>query len=190
MRRPPNDITPERFFTEWLPSELGSHRASAPLHARVVLDGEGGGAWDLHFGPDGVRVAAPNGAEPAVTVRLSVADFRGVVLGDGPAARLAPPDASPADLVLLDATTQELVKAAQGIVRFEVADVAFAATLKLGPKPMGPPDATVTTDADTYRELLARRVPLAQAYFQGRIRLAGDVNLAMQLGMAMMQRFG
>src|SRR5262245_48664676 len=196
MKRPPKDITLERFFTDWLPSELGGQTAPAPLHARVVVvgdgDGEGGGVWDLHVGPDGLRVTAPNGAEPPVTVKLGVSDWRGVVLGDGPAGTLAPPDASPNGLMLLDATARDLVKTAKGIVRFEVADVGFAATLKLGTGPMGPPDATVVTDAHTYAALPPRRVPLAQAYFQGRIRLTGDVNLAMQLGMALMttQRFG
>ena len=37
--------------------------------------------------------------------------------------------------------------------------------------------------------MLARTLPPPQAYFSGKIRLLGDTNLAMQLGMAMLPRF-
>jgi hypothetical protein len=38
--------------------------------------------------------------------------------------------------------------------------------------------------------MLARTLPAPAAYFQGKIQIGGDVQLAMQLGMALLPRFG
>src|SRR5581483_9619852 len=50
--RPPRDITPERFFTEWLPPEFEREfgpgkRAASDITVSVALEGEGGGHWIL-----------------------------------------------------------------------------------------------------------------------------------------------
>jgi len=47
----------------------------------------------------------------------------------------------------------------------------------------------MSVDAETYAAILARVIPPAAAYFQGKVKIAGDANLAMQLGMALMPRF-
>src|SRR6266508_3687482 len=61
--RPPPDITPRAFFEEWLPAQLGAGLVGgARLTVRVVLDGDGGGAWDLRTGDSGLTVSPPGGA--------------------------------------------------------------------------------------------------------------------------------
>jgi sterol carrier protein 2 len=195
-QRPPKDITPKRFFEEWLPAQLAGARGFKPMTIRVHLDGEGGGAWDLKVSDGGLEVAprAPkDNGEAHVTVAQTVADWRAIAVGEPGAVDLAPPQSSPTDILFLDAQAQSLIDQVKGTVRFEVTgyngrtwqlDVKFGAAAA-----KAEPDATISVDAETYGQILARTLPPPQAYFQGKVQMAGDVNLAMQLGMAMMSRF-
>ena len=50
--RPPRDITPARFFTDWLPREFASEfgagkRAAQDITVAVELSGGDGGNWVL-----------------------------------------------------------------------------------------------------------------------------------------------
>jgi putative sterol carrier protein len=194
--RPPRDITPRRFFEEWLPAQLAAsgQGATRPLTVRVRLEGDEGGAWDLRLGPDGLQVGAPTGGDADVTIRQTVTDWKAIAVGEAGAVDLAPPQASPTDILFLDSAAQQILGTVRGTVRFEVTgynartwmlDVRFGAG-----DPGAEPDATISVDAETYGEILARRMPPPQAYFAGKVKLLGDMNLAMQLGMAMMPRFG
>jgi putative sterol carrier protein len=58
---------------------------------------------------------------------------------------------------------------------------------KRAPSPV--PDATISTDAETYAQVVAKVIPAPQAFFAGKIKLVGDVGLAMQLATSMMGRF-
>jgi hypothetical protein len=195
IERPPTDITPQGFFERWLPEQARAVTAAAPLLVRVLLDGDGGGAWDLRLGPSGLSVTAgAAGAEAEVTVVQTVADWRAIAVGEPGAVNLAPPQARPTDVLFLDPEAQRLVQQVTGTIRFEVTGYngrTWALTVKLGARPLAAdrPDATISVDADTYAAMLARTLPAPQAYFQGKIKISGDMQLAMQLGMALMPRF-
>jgi hypothetical protein len=194
-KRPPQDITPKDFFESWLTAELaGAPGTSKPLAVRVELTGDGGGAWAISASPTGVAVApAGGGGEDAdVHVKQSVADWRAIVAGEPGAISLAPERASPTDLLFLDKTAQQIVQSVKGTIRFEVTGYngrTWNLDVKIGRQPASAqPEAVITVDAETYAAMLARTIPAPQAYFQGKIRITGDVNLAMQIGMAMMPR--
>jgi len=197
IQRPPRDITPEEFFESWLPAQAGAVAPPAkPMTVRVLLDGEGGGSWDLELGPGGLVVTteARGSGEPEVTVAQSTADWRAIVHGEPGATDLAPPQARPTDVLFLDAAAQKLLADVKGTIRFEVTGYngrTWSMTVKLGDRQLDAsrPDATITVDAETYAQMLARTLPAPTAYFQGKIRIGGDVQLAMQLGMALMPRF-
>ena len=69
--RPPRDITPQRFFTDWLPREFATEfgagkRAASDITVAVHLEGDGGGHWilDVKGGVLAVRArAAPARAD-------------------------------------------------------------------------------------------------------------------------------
>jgi putative sterol carrier protein len=191
--RPPKDITPKSFFESWLPAQLGGLTGLRPMTIRVRLDGDGGGAWDLQIGDQGLRVAGAGGGEPEVTVAQSVADWMAIAVGEPGAVDLAPPQSSATDILFLDKQAQSMLGQVKGQVRFEVTGYngrTWQLTVKFGDAPMKPePDSTISVDAETYGQILARTLPPPQAYFQGKVRMTGDMNLAMQLGMAMMPRF-
>src|SRR5262249_22680579 len=112
IQRPPRDITPKEFFESWLPAQAGAVAPPArPMTVRVVLDGEGGGSWDLELGPGGLVVTAEAkfSGEPEVTVAQSTADWRAIVHGEPGATDLAPPQARPTDVLFLDASAQQLL---------------------------------------------------------------------------------
>jgi sterol carrier protein 2 len=194
--RPPKDITPSKFFTEWLPAQVpaGAGGGGAGLTIRVQLSGDEGGAWDLKLGGSGLNVSAPDGATADVTVAQTVQDWKAIAVGEAGAVNLAPAQASPTDILFLDKASQTIAKSVKGTMRFEVTGYngrTWSLTVKFGPGVVveDKPDATISVDAETYGAMLARTLPAPQAYFQGKVKIAGDVNLAMQLGMAMMPRF-
>jgi putative sterol carrier protein len=163
------------------------------MTVRVRLEGDGGGAWDLRVAPAGITIAAGSADEADITLVQSVPDWRAVVVGEPGAPSLAPAAAGPTDMLMLDAGTQQVLAAARGAIRLEVTGYngrTWMLTIKLGPQPLPPePNATVTVDAETYAGMVAKTIPPAQAFFSGKVVLGGDTALAMQLGMAMMQRF-
>jgi len=194
IQRPPSDITPESFFASWLPAQAAVLAAETPMTVRVRLVGDGGGAWDLRLGPSGLAVTVPAEAEAEVTILQSVADWRAIAVGEPGQVNLAPPQARPTDILFLDPTAQQLVKQVAGTIRFEVTGYngrTWALTVKLGARPLDAdrPDAIISVDAETYAAMLARVLPAPAAYFEGKIKISGDMQLAMQLGMALMPRF-
>ncbi|HEY7955242.1 MAG TPA: SCP2 sterol-binding domain-containing protein [Polyangia bacterium] len=198
--RPPRDIDAHRFFTEWLPREFGSEfgpgrRAASDITVAVHLEGEGGGHWvlDVRGSVLSVRAAGQPGPDPAVTMRQSVADWRAVALGEEGAIDLAPPQASPLDVLFVDPASRQVMAAVKGTVRFEVTGYngrTWWMLVKFGAQPeASDPDATIGVDAETYARMLARQLAPPEAYFSGKIALKGDTALAMQLGMALLPRF-
>jgi hypothetical protein len=198
--RPPRDIDPARFFTEWLPREFLSEfgpgkRSAADITVAVRLEGDGGGHWILEVkgGRMAPRPADAIGPEPLVSMRQSVRDWRALAVGEDGSIDLAPAHASPLDVLFVDPASRQIMQAVKGTIRFEVTGYSgrtWWMVVKFGPQPeAAQPDATISVDVDTYAAMLARKLGPPEAYFSGKIRLAGDTALAMQLGMAMLPRF-
>jgi len=202
VNRPDKDITPSQFFSDWLPAEFakvfgaaGATAASSiDVTIRVNLDGEQGGRWDLELRGGQLGVVAGGGAaEPEVTVLQTTADWRAIAVGESGGVDLAPPTASPMDILFLDPSSRQVLKTVKGTIRFEVTGYngrTWSLTVKLGPQPVAtPPSATISVDADSYAAMLARTLSPPQAFFTGKVKLSGDVGLAMQLGTAMLPKF-
>jgi hypothetical protein len=200
-KRPPRDITTNGFFTDWLPREFASEfgqgkRSASDITVAVHLRGEGGGDWILDIKDSVLSVRAPGagGAAPMVTLTQTAADWRALAVGeDGADVDLAPPQASPLDVLFVDPASRQIMSAVKGTVRFEVTGYngrTWWMQVKFGLQPEADkPDATISVDAETYALMLARKLAPPEAYFSGKIGLRGDTSLAMQLGVAMLPRF-
>src|SRR6185503_20361743 len=107
-----------------------------------------------------VREPGQPGPEPAVTMRQSVADWRAVAVGEEGAIDLAPPQASPLDVLFVDPASRQVMAAVRGTVRFEVTGYngrTWWMLVKFGTHPAPPsPDATIAVDAETYSLMLQR----------------------------------
>ena len=200
--RPPRDITPARFFTEWLPREFASEfgagkRAASDITVAVDLEGDDGGQWvlDVRGGTLSVRGPGEEGPAPMVHLWQSVQDWRALAVGeDGANVDLAPPQASALDVLFVDPASRQILSAVKGTVRFEVTGYnsrTWGMLVKFGTQPgrTEQQDATINVDAGTYAAILARKLAPPEAYFSGKISLRGDTSLAMQLAMAMLPRF-
>jgi SCP-2 sterol transfer family len=199
--RPPRDITPTRFFSDWLPREFASEfgagkRAASDITVAVDLEGDGGGRWvlDVRGGTLSVRGPGDEGPAPMVQLWQSVQDWRALAVGeDGANVDLAPPQASALDVLFVDPASRQILQAVRGTVRFEVTgynERTWGMLVKFGTQAgRNEPDATITVDAATYAAILARKLAPPEAYFSGKISLRGDTSLAMQLAMAMLPRF-
>ena len=198
--RPPRDIDPARFFTEWLPREFAlefgpGRRSASNITVAVELDGEDGGHWVLDVHNNSIRARGPldPGAPPEVSMRQTVADWRALAAGEEGPIDLAPPQASPLDVLFVDPASRQVMASVKGTVRFEVSGFngrTWSLQVKFGTQPWADrPDATMTVDAETYAAVLAKKLAPPEAYFSGRIQLKGNTALAMQLAMAMLPRF-
>jgi putative sterol carrier protein len=199
--RPPRDIVPVAFFTEWLPREFASEfgagkRAAADITVAVELEGEDGGHWilDVRGGTLSVRQEGASGPEPVVSLWQSVEDWRALAAGEeGANVELAPPTASALDVLFVDPASRQIMSAVKGLVRFEITGYhgrTWSMLVRFGEgRGIDDPDATITIDADTYAKIVKKTLMPPEAYFSGKIRLAGNTSLAMQLAMTMLPRF-
>jgi hypothetical protein len=198
--RAPRDIDAATYFTEWLPREFAREfgpgkRSAADITVAVHLEGEGGGHWilDVKGGVMAARAHGTHGPEPMATMRQTVGDWRALAVGEDGPIDLAPPQASPLDVLFVDPASRQVMSAVKGTIRFEVPGYngrTWWMQVKFGHQPeAAQPDATISVDAETYAKMLARKLAPPEAYFSGKIVLRGDTSLAMQLGMAMLPRF-
>ena len=181
--------SPREFFERWLPAEFEKAGGAPGIETlvRVELEGNEGGAWNLAVRGGTLEIVASG--DPDVVVAQSIDDWRA-------ATEIAPQGSSPRDMLMLDPATQQALAAIKGVVRFQVTGFAgrtwqLTVAFGKGSAPARPmePQATITVDVETQKLLLAGKMMPPEAYFAGKIQILGDMNLAMQLGMAMMSRF-
>jgi hypothetical protein len=195
-RRPPPTLSAEQFFTIWLPAEiarLGSATGAPERLVRVEIVGDEGGIWDLRLARGALVANAPDPSQsPTISLMLSVEDWRALTLGEEGRLELAPPSASPLDLLFLDALSQQLLSAVSGTFSFEVHRFngrTWQLRAALGrPSAAGQPDAVIATDVKTYRAILARELSAPEAYSQRRITITGDLQRGMQVGLALLPK--
>ena len=196
-RRPPHETTPEQFFLQWLPAEiarLGTAAGMPEVMVRFQIEGEGGGTWDL-----GVRAgtltasAATEEQKPQVTLTMTASDLRAIIIGEEGPVDLAPPAASPTDLLFVDQSARSLLETVSGTFLFEVRRYngrTWRLTATFGSGSAGTePDAVIAIEAELYGKILAREKSAAEAYFTGGITLEGDVERGVQVGIALMPKF-
>lgn len=197
VNRPPADITPKSFFETWLPQEyerLKAEGGSTPpnVTACVRLSGDGGGTWTLALAGGQLTVAAEDTADADLGIEQSVADWRAVTVGEdsaGSGPDLTLPEGVSFDRWLVNPGLQQVLATARGALRIEIPGFhgrtfALAVTFRGAAEPQ----ATITVDAETIAAIRAGTLPPMQAFFSGKILIAGDSALAMQIGMAAMSQ--
>lgn len=187
--RPPADITPDDFFTNWIPGQFakvreGSDKDIPDVTARFVLEGDGGGQWTLSISGNQLTAAANGEGDADVVVTQSVADWRAVLSED---MSMPGGGSGGAGGFLANPTAIQTIRDLSGTISFEVSDLPQG-TWGIGVafKGAAEPAAAITVGADTLQQMRDGSLQPTQAFFGGKINIAGDSAFAMQVGMALM----
>ena len=206
---PSTPVSPSEFMKDFLPkafAESEALKASVKdLDARlgIKLEGEGGGEWVVHVAKGDIRVEREPRDEAAFTFVQSVGDWRGALWeGRGGAigkhaSALFRPDrrpagsgpggigASPTPAVLAQ------MQALSGLMRMVVTGGEggdWRVDFKLGPGAIpDEPTATISLTAEDAAALERGELNAMEAFMAGRIHMAGDMSLMMQMQMIQMQ---
>lgn len=156
---------------------------------QVEVKGEGGGRWSLNV-EDGVMAPGSGAANaPFLTLVLERPDFERLAAeaGDSPLAFLGALASQGGDLKLTDSRMQNLAML-RGTLRFELAGEAGFALLAHfgGDAPPEEPTTTIRVEREAYEALKAGELAAQDAFLSGQIELEGDMQLAMQLALAVL----
>ena len=190
------DVTPSEFFTEILPEVLGEVELPSGLGTeRLQIHVTGDDGIHLHMGVDAdgdLTIEEGDAAAPPIAVTLSCGDFRSLVAGDlrdKVKAVTGNVPIGPRQLrkaFLPDAKIQR-IKALKGDLQTRIVDkddgVTYAITVTLGGAAPNAdkPACTVTLDVPTLLEVVLGKQQAQQLFFQGRIRVDGDMGVMLGL---------
>jgi len=188
----PADITPAAFFAlveEALKDEPAPANA-APEKLVIHVSGDGGGTWAMGF--EGGRLAITQGdaGSPPLQVSMSSDDLRAFVAGSVRDAIKSKAggksiDAKQVAKIYRITGKTDQVKAYTGDLSLVVENGAASHKLTLtfgGKAPnVGAPTTTISISLEDFLAMLGGELNPQAAFFAGKIRLDGDMNLAMGL---------
>lgn len=209
---PPEPVPPRVFVEDVIPSlfvdlVLSPEERAAELRLGIVLRGEGGGEWTLHFVEGELGIRSPRAPECDLTVIQRVEDWRTALWGDRPAfvadalRRLFQPGAvgvrpelrpGLAGLASMpDPQTVAELRALRGLLEIRVASEAgnggegvgdWFLAVQLGPGALATtPDATIALGAEQAEAIHRGELHPIEALITGQLRLEGDLGLILQL---------
>ncbi len=203
---PSAPVAPAEFIEGWLPKAFAE--APVPDAAKdldvalgLLLDGEGGGEWVLRIRDGVVVVSAESRSEAGFTFVQSVDDWRGALwegrggaMGQGAASLFRPgsaASASPGIGAAPSLLALEQLGTLDGVIRMVVSGGEggdWAVSFKLGPgEILAEPTTTVTVSAEDATKLGSGELNPIEALMAGRIQVAGDMGLVMQMQAIQMQ---
>jgi hypothetical protein len=199
---PPPD--PRRFYGETIPRQFNAsldaqqalgeagravYDAMRAVDAtiRVEVRGQDGGSFFLNVRAGRMSAGDAPAQAPFLTIVQERAAFERLAreAGDSALALLGGLSGLAGEMRLTRTRVEALGKL-KGAVRFAVAgEDGFALVTHFGAGPVPEaPDASISVDDDAYRELRSGRLDPAAAFMNGKIKVEGDVQLAMQLALA------
>jgi hypothetical protein len=209
---PASPISPKEFMESWLPEAFGEAdlppgTESVDVKLGVLLEGSEGGEWVFHMKEGDLIVTAEPRIEAAFTVVQTVDDWRGALwegrggaFGQGAVALFKPgagtasggggmgagmSGAAPSPAAL------EQMRVLNGVIKMVVAGGEggdWAVAFKLGPGEIpAEPTTTVTVTAEDADAMASGTLDPMQAFMAGRIQVAGDMALMMQMQAIQMQ---
>ncbi len=198
LPKAPADITPAKFFMEWLPTQVDSFKdligqfgggVSAAMATRVT--GDGGGDWTTVLEGGAVKVEEGLRDDAVVTIVISAPNFKDAVTGQMEDVMQPPPDAgniSPEDAAEKAKQNMEAVKTIEGQIKFAIEDDAkpFEVMVKFAGPLKDEADVAVIVDREQAIAMAKGDTNPQAAFMSGAIKIEGDMGILMQLAPMMM----
>lgn len=200
MSIPPAGTSPKEFFEVHVPRAL---QATLPADAKQVdvtigvkLDGAGGGEWRIRMNNGEVSGSQGSVEDAAFTIVQSVDDWRGALWeGRGGAfgkqSRAFFEGGGGGGQGAMSPAALQQLEALRGMIKMVVGGGPggdWAVGFKLGPGPVPePPTTTVSISAADADAMERGELDPMQAFMSGRIQIAGDMTLMMQMQAIQMQ---
>jgi hypothetical protein len=191
----PADITPEKFFTQWLPQQLQSLGSliaalAGDVKAGIATRVIGAGDWTAILEGGKIRIEAGLAPDALVTFILPEKNFIEAVTGQRQDMMGKPPAGAgtPEQMAAQAKQNLQALREINGAIKFVVEDekMPFEATVKFGGELQSDPDCTITVGLDTARSMAAGETNPQAAFMSGQIKIEGDMTMVMQL-MPLMQ---
>lgn len=190
----PADITPAAFFAaiaEALKDEPAPANA-APDKLVMHVTGEAGGTWAMGFVNGRLAIDEAAADKPPLQVTSSIEDFRAFLAGSvrdavkaKAGSKAAGIDAKQAARLFRITTKTDQVKQYSGDLQLVVENSPKNHTLTLtfggGTPNPAKPTTTISISLEDFMALIGGELNAQAAFFAGKIRLDGDMNLAMGL---------
>jgi putative sterol carrier protein len=199
LPKAPADITPAKFFGEWLPTQVEAFKdmigslggeTSAAMSFRIT--GQGGGDWSTLLAGGKVKVEKGLRDDALVTVVMNATNFVEAVTGQLEEVMQPPPGAAanltPAQAAAKAKENMEAVKSIIGAVGFSIEDdkKPFAAMVKFAGPLKDAADVTVSMERQTAVAIAKGDTNPQAAFMSGQVKIEGDLSILMML-MPLMQ---
>lgn len=185
-------VTPSAFFEEQVPAhfaqvkdQLTEAQQAIDIKVGVALHGDDGGAWTLHYAGGELEVSVGLADDCQVQLEQHVDYWREAVAGEGGLGLMDDFDPTRVDLDRLKPELADRVRQIRGTLQVRVVDgdeETFDLVVRFGPDAPDEPTTTIEMQAEDAAALRAGTLQPQQAFMGGRVRITGDMNLAMQVG--------
>jgi hypothetical protein len=197
---------PRTFFSERLPAQMnrtladqqdaaaaaqraleGMRQVDATL--RFDVRGAGGGTWYVNLAQGRASAGDAPAQPPFLRIEIDGADFEPLwrEAGDNVLGFLGGVSGMGAPIKLTRGRVEQ-ISALKGALRFQLTgEGGFQLVARLGvDADEAPPQGSIRVDTQAYRELRAGRLQPQDAFLAGQIQIEGDMQLAMQLALAVL----
>lgn len=193
----PTDITPERFFMEWLPSYIEGSKekieetlAGFTESVAVKVTGEGGGEWTVKVKDGKPEFVTGLDSEAFVTFTLSKQNFIDSITGQLDDIMVMPQgfsmpegDQSAEKIKEKARNTIGALKTLNGVIRVAADDPGspLEVDIKFAGEMRDNPDCIIKVKQEDVKAMGSGELDPQMAFMTGRVKIEGDSSLLMQL---------